>query len=193
MAPGSAMLADHPKTVNLREDLVVESINGWIGRLFAAENVDQTVAELVGSQGSGTDSGVRDAAKLRLSDAEARLKRFQAAIAAGVDPSALVDAVNRARAERAAARAEVDSAPAGATVTDADVYAMIDSLGDVGGVLADAKPAGLSRLYRRLNLELRYEPERQAVYVTACPGVDSACVRGGSCTLTTRLRLRDIT
>jgi hypothetical protein len=32
MAPGSAMLSDHSKTVNLREDLVVESINGWIGR-----------------------------------------------------------------------------------------------------------------------------------------------------------------
>jgi hypothetical protein len=30
MAPGSLKLADHPKTVNLREAVVVEAINGWI-------------------------------------------------------------------------------------------------------------------------------------------------------------------
>jgi hypothetical protein len=90
----------------------------------------------------------------------------------------LVEPINQAQAERAAARAQIDSVPAGMSVTVAEVYARIDSLGDVGGVLADATTAGLSRLYRQLNLELRYEPRKQAVYVTACPGVDSTCVRG---------------
>jgi hypothetical protein len=42
----------------------------------------------------------------RLADAEARPRRFQAAIASGVDPAALVDAINEAQAQRAAARAE---------------------------------------------------------------------------------------
>lgn len=40
-----------------------------------------------------------------------RLRRFQAAIAAGVDPSALVEAIKSAQAEREAARAEIDNAP----------------------------------------------------------------------------------
>jgi hypothetical protein len=31
MAPGSALLRDHPKTVNLPEEPVVEALNGWIG------------------------------------------------------------------------------------------------------------------------------------------------------------------
>jgi len=64
-------------------------------------------------------------------------------------------------------------------MTDAEFYAMVDSLGDVGAVLADAKPMGLARLYRELNLELRYEPDEQTVYATARPRVDSARVRGG--------------
>ncbi|WP_424186602.1 hypothetical protein ACOBQX_01955 [Actinokineospora sp. G85] len=66
---------------------------------------------------------------------------------------------------------------------------MIDSLGDVGVILADAKPAGLARLYRNLDLNMVYQPEEQAIDVTACPGVDSACVRGRTQALFLRLKL----
>ncbi|MGH3982166.1 MAG: hypothetical protein ACRDST_05635 [Pseudonocardiaceae bacterium] len=42
-----------------------------------------------------------------------------------------MEAINDAQAQRAAAQAELEGAPA----TDAEVYAMIDSLGDVGASL----------------------------------------------------------
>ena len=38
LAPGSAALAAHPRTVNLREDVVTARINQWIGSLFAPHN-----------------------------------------------------------------------------------------------------------------------------------------------------------
>jgi hypothetical protein len=60
----------------------------------------------------------------------ARLRRFQAAIAWGADPAALVDVIDEAQAQRAAAQAELDGVPAPTAVTDAEVYAMIDSLGE---------------------------------------------------------------
>src|SRR4051794_11871835 len=44
MVPGSALLRDHPKTVNLREEPVVEALNGWIGQLFDRTNINATVA-----------------------------------------------------------------------------------------------------------------------------------------------------
>ncbi|MDQ3761459.1 MAG: recombinase family protein [Actinomycetota bacterium] len=50
LAPGSAALADHPRTVNLREDDVLKPLNVWIGQLFAGENVDRTVAALIAAQ-----------------------------------------------------------------------------------------------------------------------------------------------
>ena len=102
----------------------------------------------------------------------------------------MVEAINAAQAQRAAARAELDGAPAPTTLTEAEVYAMIDSLGDVGATLADARPERLSQLYQNLRLELRYEPRERAVVVTASPRVVSECVRGGTCTLTTRLLLQ---
>jgi DNA invertase Pin-like site-specific DNA recombinase len=181
LAPGSAALADHPRTVNLREADVLEPLNGWIGRLFDRDNVDRTVAALVGSQdGDGRTAAGREALKQRLADAEARLRRFQAAIEAGVDPMALVEAISAAQAQRAAARAELEGTPAPNTLTEAEVYAMIDSLGDVGAALSDARPERLSRLYQDLRLELRYEPHERAVVVTASPRVVNECVRGGT-------------
>jgi recombinase/recombinase-like zinc beta ribbon protein len=36
LAPGAAALIDHPATVNLREDAVLQPLNDWIGLLFAS-------------------------------------------------------------------------------------------------------------------------------------------------------------
>jgi hypothetical protein len=122
---------------------------------------------------------LRERVKARLTDAETRLRQHQAAIAAGVDPAALVDVISDVQAERSAAKSELDSIPEPKSLTDAEIYAMIDSLGDVGAVLKDARPAGLSRLYESLRLELRYEPGERAVRVTASPRSANDCVRGG--------------
>lgn len=180
LAPGSAALADHPRTVNLREYDVVEPLNAWIGSLFTQRNVDRTVAALVASQGKNGQGATREAAKKRLADAEARLRRFQDAIAAGIDPGAVVDVMNDAQAQRAAARAELDGSPTPDAATDAQVYAMIDSLGDVGEALTGAKSESVERLYRELRLEMIYQPQERAVDVRLAPRVVSACVRGGT-------------
>ena len=58
----------------------------------------------------------------------------------------MVDAINRARAERDAARAHLVQAPDRPPVLDtAEVYAMIDSRGDVGSAIERAQPERLAR------------------------------------------------
>jgi hypothetical protein len=180
LAPGSAALAGHPGTVNLREFDVVEPLNAWIGFLFAKVNVGRTVAALVASQDGDAKPSEYEVAKKRLTDVEGRLKRFQDAIAAGIDPSAVVDAINEAQAQRAAAWAELEGAPAPTLITDAEVYAMVDSLGDVGAALKDADTDSLERLYRELGLGLCYQPHERAVDVLLAPHVVNGRVRGGT-------------
>ncbi|WP_346072590.1 recombinase family protein [Saccharopolyspora thermophila] len=159
LAPGSEALADHPRTVNLREIDLLEPLNGWVGLLFTRENLDRTVAALVGSQADGNrQAGQQEAAKKRLTEATTRLHRLQAAIEAGADPAALIEAINTAQAERAAAQAELDNTPVAHTLSDAEIHAMIDSLGDVGAALKDAKSEKLSCLYESLGLHLTYRP-----------------------------------
>ncbi|MGH2668709.1 MAG: recombinase family protein [bacterium] len=57
LTPGSAALAEHPKTVNLREDHVVPALNEWLGTRFSRDNVEDTVAELIGSQDATVETG----------------------------------------------------------------------------------------------------------------------------------------
>ncbi|MCX2950163.1 hypothetical protein [Lentzea sp. NEAU-D7] len=114
--------------------------------------------------------------------AEEELKRFQNAIKAGVDPAALVEAVNEAQAKRAVAQAELVDVPTAGGFESADLYAMVDNLGDVGVRLGEAKPESLSDLCRRLDLQVSYShTSREAdVSINLATCVDNAYVRGGT-------------
>jgi hypothetical protein len=179
LAPGSIVLADHPKTINLREDVLTRPINRWIGRLFDREHLDETVRALVDSQTSARSTSDHEASKRRLAEAEQALTRFQDAIAARVDPSTLVEAINRAKVQRDTARADLAHQPK-ATVIDAAEDAMIDSFGDVGAVIEQARPDSLARLYRDLRLEVRYRHATDGGKAIATIGVANECVRGGT-------------
>ncbi|HEY0695075.1 MAG TPA: zinc ribbon domain-containing protein [Kribbella sp.] len=170
LAPGSPALADHPKNVYLAERAVLQGLNRWIGGLFDRQNRDETVATLLACQDGGGDTNARQATKKRLSDAETRLRRLKDAIEAGADPGALVESINEAQAQRAAARAELNAAGPGPTLlSGAEVYAMIDSFGDVGEALNRANPPRMRRLYDELRLEMIYNPEAKAVDVAVRP------------------------
>lgn len=181
LAPGSPVLADHPRTVNLRQDELVPPLNHWIGELFSPKHLDDTVMQLVGSQSSATRAAAgRERLKQRLAAAETKLRRHYAAIEAGVDPVALVSPINDAQSEKAAALAELDNKTEPDMLTENDVEAVVRALGDVGGALSRGEPEDLFRLYEGLGLRLRYVPHERAVQVTAAPRVVSARVRGGT-------------
>lgn len=182
LVPGSSVLDTHPKNVYLAEAAVLGPLNTWLGDLFDRKNIDRTVEALVDSQGGARSEGcTQETAKKRLAEAEARLRRFQAAIAAGVDAEALVESINEAQAQRAAARAGLENIPAPNTLTTAEVHAIVDYLGDVGTALNQGDPAKLEDLYEALRLEMVYDPEARTVEVTIRPsGRGSECVRGGT-------------
>ena len=69
----------------------------------------------------------------------------RAPIAAGVDPSALVEAINRAKVQRDTVRADLVHQPKATVMDAAEVYAMSDSFGDVGAVIEQARPDSLAR------------------------------------------------
>ncbi|WP_158890886.1 recombinase family protein [Amycolatopsis anabasis] len=181
LVPGSPALQGHPKNVYLPEVAVLDPLNDWLGGLFDREHIDRTVDALVASQHQASIApNAREAAQKRLDAAEAKLRRFKAAIEAGVDPAALVESINDAQAQRAATKAELDGMPAPNTLGRAEVFAMIDSLGDVGCALKHAEPAKLQELYEALRLEMVYDAENRAVDVTIQPARRvSAGVRGG--------------
>ncbi|MGW7531823.1 hypothetical protein [Amycolatopsis sp. NPDC054798] len=131
------------------------------------------------SQG-GTHSTGRESAEKRLADAESRLRRHRAAIEAGVDPAAVVEAINTAQAEREAARAELQHLPKSTVIEAAEVYARLDSMDDLARALNSRTPERITQVYRDLGVQLSYDNEKEAVVVTASPRVSNVCVRGGT-------------
>ncbi len=95
-----------------------------------------------------------------------------------MDPAALVDAMNLAQAERQAAREELGNLPESATIDAAEVYAMLDSLGDVERALNLRNPDRITQVYRDLGLQVLYDNKKEAVVVTASP-VWITCVSEG--------------
>lgn len=182
LTPHSPVLAQHPAAVYVREAAICAPLNQWIATLFNTSNRDQTIQALLISQGSSLTDANLDQARRRLSTAEARLRRHQAAIEAGVDPAAIVDAINQAQAERAAAQAELDKRPAAQGLTRQELEVIIDSIGDVSTVLDAADPHNLSALYEALRLQMIYDHRSRSVDVTVQPHgrVNNARVRGGT-------------
>lgn len=180
LAPGSSALADHPRTVYLAEEIVLEPLNKWLCQVFDRKSMNRTVAALVASQGGEVKRPDVVTAKKRLSDAEAKLRRFQDAIAAGVDPAALVTAINEAEEIRAAASAEPKGFRAPNLITEAQAQARLDMPDDVTQVISEGKPERLARLFDQLGIALRYEKAEEAVYVTASPRVLNERVREGT-------------
>lgn len=180
LAPGSPALASHPPAVYLREDPVRDAVNGWLGDLFARENVDRTVAALVGSQDGQSSS--RESVKARLANAEAKLRRLQAAIEAGVEPAALVESINEAQAHRSALRAELTNVPADGVQSDTEIYARVDALVELGTGLSGATTDRLASFYTAVDLRICYEHDSGTADVSIQPlmRVNSECVRGGT-------------
>jgi hypothetical protein len=178
IVPGAPALAHHPKNVYLPEAALVGPLNDWLAQLFNEDNLDTTVASLTASQ--SIDRG-RNAVQQRLHDAEARVRRLQAAIAVGVDPAALVEAINETQAQREAAQVELQHTAAPDAMSSEDIYALIKSLGEIAPLLNHADPALLAQLYEALRLEMTYDAEAKTVSVTIRPmRRASERVRGGT-------------
>jgi len=121
-----------------------------------------TVEQLLASAGVAKESTTGDRGKAKITEASTKLRRLQDAIKAGVNPAALVDAINEAQVELESAEAERALQPEARTITHAEVD---------------------------LRLEIFYHSDQKAAEVAIRLGRDSECVRGASCSLTTRLSL----
>ncbi|HEX2133842.1 MAG TPA: recombinase family protein, partial [Actinophytocola sp.] len=82
--------------------------------------------------------------------------------------------------ELEAAEAERALQPEARTITRAEVYAMIDYLGNIGAALKRGDPAELQRLYEGLRLEIIYHSDQKAAEAVIRLGRDSERVRGGT-------------
>lgn len=161
--------AKHPPTVYVREDQVVPPLDDWIARIFEPDRLEATCRALAEAQEPTPqeDSRRAEAARMTLADCDARLVRYREALEAGTDPAVVAQWISEVQAERSAAEERTRRRRPAAALTEDDIRAMVDSLGDLVGVLEAAEPAKKAALYASLGLALTYEPSKRRVLVEA--------------------------
>ena len=104
---------DHPKNVYVRESTIVPKLDEWIASLFDPVNLDETCAALAAAGGSSDADYARiEAAQRRLTDCDARLAKYRAALDKGADPTIVVGMDLRGPGRAPPGRARVQSGAA---------------------------------------------------------------------------------
>ena len=98
-----------------------------------------------------------------ITECDRKLARYRAALEAGTDPAIVnkwITEVTLARTAAQAAQRRLAGQPP-QRLTEDEIAAIIDSLGNTAAVLADVDLADKAKIYTGLGLRLTYEPGRK--------------------------------
>jgi site-specific DNA recombinase len=160
---------DHPRNVILREDMLIKPLDTWLAQEFGLAQRRHTIAKLLDQARSGVPTAAPVAAAgPTVAECDAKLARYRAALEAGADPTVVADWIAETQADRqraeqhrnAAAQATSDGS---ASLSDEQIIAIVEELGDMVTALRDADPEHKLEVYRSLGLRLTYTPETQTV------------------------------
>jgi site-specific DNA recombinase len=157
-------------------------LDRWLARLFDPENLDDTIAQLlVASKADDTCDTKVEAAQRKLVDCDDRLGKYRAALDSGADPAVVTGWMSEVQGERLAAEAVLSASGPSEALSEASLRTMIESLGDVAQVLAEADPKDKAAVYTDLGITVIYHPEQRRAVVEARPkiGVLPSVSEGG--------------
>jgi site-specific DNA recombinase len=176
---------EHPLSVNLREDAVIGRVDRWLTREFAPHRLLGTISDLAAVQfaESATLPDGHGEAALKIAECDRKLTQYRAALDAGANPATVATWIAETEAEKAGYQiAARPVRPRQRRMSEEEIKAIVDRLGDLVLVLAGADSSDKSEIFRQLGLKLTYHPGREIVEAQVQP---AGCgffdgVRGGT-------------
>ena len=170
---------DHPPTIYLKESAVVPALDEWIASVFDPANLEATVEALDAAQGPADQDVARaEVAVRKLTDCDERLGKYRAALDAGADATVVAGWMAEVQGEKLKAEQElIRSKPADAYDAEG-IRELIEQLGPMEAVPADARYEAKAELYNSLGLELTFDAGQKVVTVEAAPVYSGSCRRG---------------
>jgi site-specific DNA recombinase len=162
----------HPRSIYVREELIVPALDRWLARAFSPSRLPDTIHALTAAQDGDIDSRhAADLAQARqiIAACDAKLERYRAALEAGTDPALVARWTATANVERTAAQARLRTTTGRGRMTAQEIKELVTALGGIVAVLAEADPADKAEVYEQLGLHLTYEPGPQRVIAEAKP------------------------
>jgi site-specific DNA recombinase len=158
----------HPRTVYLREAQIVPPLDDWIAGVFEPDRLEDTCRALAEAQEPAVVDDDREAvARQVLVDCDARLTRYREALEAGTDAVVVARWISEVQAERKRAEDELLRRCSAPELTEEEIRTLVESIGDLVGVLEAVEPANRAALYESPGLSLTYEPSKRRVLVEA--------------------------
>ncbi|MDT3446456.1 zinc ribbon domain-containing protein [Pseudofrankia sp. BMG5.37] len=162
----------HPRSVYVREELIVAHLDGWLARAFTPPRLHTTIVALTAAQDDDTTISHDDdlaQAWRTIADCDLKLERYRLALEAGTDPALVARWTAKANTERAAAQARLRATTGRKRMTEDEITDLVAAVGDIVAAVAEVDPADKAEIYAQLGLQLTYEPGAQRVIAEAMP------------------------
>jgi hypothetical protein len=154
----------HPRGIFLREDVVVPRIDAWLAKAFAPHRLAETVAAMAATSAQDDNEVIAETVdSQQLAACERKLAQYRALLEQGTDPAIVAKWIGEVEAERTRLQAAARTVPADAPVSEEELSALVNALGDIVKVIAEAAPADKTELYKKLGLRLEYDINANAV------------------------------
>ncbi|WP_079611706.1 recombinase family protein [Mycobacteroides abscessus] len=167
-------LADHPRTVYLREDAVISRLDRWIASLADPDDLAR------GQHVDPTADAGYAALQRQLSEANRKVAALVTAVESGVAVEDLADALRVRAAERDELKARLERAERPSAMSAAQIDALVEELGGLAAVLGEATGPERAEVYASLGLRLDYDSLNRRVTATADLSRVAGRVRGGT-------------
>lgn len=173
--------AEHPKSVYVKEELVIPHLDEWIGTLFELDEIDRTCAALsaAGTPDEGQQERI-DQLHAEIADCDRKLARYRAVLDGDGDIVSVTKWIADTERRKHTAHARLTSQRSNGDLSADDIKHLVADLCEIVGVLRKAAPEQKAEIYRELGVSLRYDHTANAVTLHAQPRGVTVRVGGGT-------------
>jgi site-specific DNA recombinase len=168
---------DHPLTVYVRENAVLDPLDTWLAQAFAPRQIQQSLTALQDAQPD--DTPTVEATRRTIAECDRKLARHRAALEAGADPALVVAWSHQVQQQRTIAETRLvtltNRHSTNRRMSRDDIHTLVHTLGGLLNALCHADPADKAEVYRELGVHLTYDHAERTVLAETRP-TSSVCV-----------------
>ena len=173
---------EHPRSLSIREDHLLPTIDSWLGQLFDGDHLEDTISSLAHIDLNDANTVEELEARRDIKECDKQIGNFEIACGASSDPDTIAGLARRiesARSERKGAEIRLRRATTGRGLTQDEIREVVQSLSDAVTLLANASPEDRRRVYEAAKLEVLYDHETNRAQLSVAPRVTGG-VGGGT-------------
>ncbi len=173
---------EHPKSLSVREDHLLPTIDSWLGQLFDEKHLEETIDTMANIDLNDSTSLEELDARRTIKDCDKRIANFEIACGVSDDPDTIAGFTRRiesVRSERKGAELRLRRATTGRGLTPNEIRDIVQSLTDAVALLADATPQDRRKVYEAAKLEILYDHKNNRAQLSVTPRVTGG-VGGGT-------------